>query len=443
MTKSHGRKSRARNRSRRSGVAYVAANAGTLHLHASGPSATDLQPDPGRWGVETVPDLRTAAALIGASIERCAPCRQSLTAKLLEEDPIVLAVTAGAAYRLHAAARVPEEEGPVAGPAQAFSFLVEPAGAHGGDARLLLAGVERMPAADRAALLGDALDLFSAPAPAYAGGGAAAIAVSSDERGVIRTGPLPRHQLPAPLQPSKENRIRMSENTEDVIRHAESAARFLAEFVTDLQYRGRKIEHPAEASFIDSHLARAAGEMTTALTLLRTFVEVLREQDRLMTDYRGEPLGEVLQRYTDSSLAAEQLADVLGKARPVTEHPAYEEVPGGEQGPAAAASSLAELVTGLEYRGIEYPVEAYRIYSFLTRVAGEMRTALTLLRTSTEGLRDEELLRDETLDEAIRRYTDASVTAAELAGVLGRAYSAVGHLAYREAPSEEEPAVRG
>ncbi|QIY93056.2 HNH endonuclease [Streptomyces sp. S1D4-11] len=147
----------------------------------------------------------------------------------------------------------------------------------------------------------------------------------ADERGVIRTGPLPRHQLPAPLQPSN------SENTEDVIRHAESAARSLAEFVTDLQYRGRKIEHPAEASFIDSHLARGAGEMTTALTLLRTFVEGLREQDRLMTDYRGEPLGEVLQRYTDSSLAAEQLASVLGKARPVTKHPAYKEVLDGEQ----------------------------------------------------------------------------------------------------------------
>lgn len=195
-----------------------------------------------------------------------------------------------------------------------------------------------MPAADRAALLGDALDLFRAPAPAYGGGGAAAVSVSSDERGVIRAGPLPHHQLPAPRQPSKENRIRMSENTEDVIRHAESAARSLAEFVTDLQYRGRKIEHPEEASFIDSHLARAAGEMTTALILLRTFVEGLREQDRLMTDYRGEPLGEVLQRYTDSSLAAEQLADALGKARPVTEHPAYEEVPGGEQGRPRRAS---------------------------------------------------------------------------------------------------------
>ncbi|MER7695008.1 hypothetical protein [Streptomyces sp. NPDC097610] len=162
-----------------------------------------------------------------------------------------------------------------------------------------------------------------------------------------------------------------------------------------------------------------------------------------MTDYRGEPLGEVLQRYTDSSLAAEQLVNVLGKAFPVTGHPAYKEVPGGEQRLAVAARCLAELVTDLKYRGIEYPLEAYRIYSFLTRVAGEMWAALTLLRTSVDGLRDRELLRDETLDEAIQRYSGASAAAEQLAGVLGRAYSAVGHLAYKEAPGEQEPAVCG
>ncbi|GAX56453.1 hypothetical protein [Streptomyces olivochromogenes] len=42
----------------------------------------------------------------------------------------------------------------------------------------------------------------------------------------------------------------MSENTEDVVRHAESAARSLAQFVTDLQYRGTGIEYPVEASRI-------------------------------------------------------------------------------------------------------------------------------------------------------------------------------------------------
>ncbi|MFF1744355.1 hypothetical protein [Streptomyces mirabilis] len=462
MTKSHGRKSRARNRSSRQGAAYTAANAGTLHVHASGPSTRDLQPaDPGQWGVDAPPDLRTAAALIGASIERCAPCRQSLTTKLLEEDPLVLAVTAGAVYHLHAA-REPDAGGLTAGPTQVFFFLVQHARAHGGDARMLRAGVGRMPVADRAELLDDALERWTFYGQQPPGlihdqdrGPAArpdtAIALPSWDRdaashrvsSAVSTGPLPRHRPSVTRHPSKEDRLRMSENTEDVVRHAESAARSLAEFVTDLQYRGTGIEYPVEASRVYRDLTRAAGEMTTALTLLRTFVEGLREQDRLMTDYRGEPLGEVLQRYTDSSLAAEQLADALGKGRPVTEHRVYEEVPGGEQGPAAAACFLAELVTGLKYRGIEYPLEVYRIYSFLTRVAGEMRTALTLLRTSVEGRRDKELLRDETLGEAIQRYTDASVTAEELAGMLGRAYSALGHLAYKEAPSGQAPAVRG
>jgi hypothetical protein len=94
MTKSHVRKGRARVRGR--GAAYAAADAGTLHQHDSGPSNKDLQPaDPSGWGVETAPDMRTVSALIGACIERCAPCQQSLAAELLDENPIVLAVTAG------------------------------------------------------------------------------------------------------------------------------------------------------------------------------------------------------------------------------------------------------------------------------------------------------------------------------------------------------------
>jgi hypothetical protein len=67
MTKSHGRKSWARKKSRTRGAAYAAANAGTLHQHDSGPSTEDLQPaDPSRWGVDAASDMRTASALIGA-----------------------------------------------------------------------------------------------------------------------------------------------------------------------------------------------------------------------------------------------------------------------------------------------------------------------------------------------------------------------------------------
>ncbi|MFE6904030.1 hypothetical protein ACFVFJ_45745 [Streptomyces sp. NPDC057717] len=160
MTKSHGRKSRARNKSRSRGAAYAAANAGTLHQHDTGPSNKDLQPaDPSGWGVENAPDMRTASALIGACIERCVPCQQSLAAKLLDEDPIVLAVTAGSVYSLHAADE-PDAGGLAAKPTQVFFHLVQQARTSG-DARMMAAGVEMMPRADRAALLEDALDMWT------------------------------------------------------------------------------------------------------------------------------------------------------------------------------------------------------------------------------------------------------------------------------------------
>ncbi|MEV6742434.1 ASCH domain-containing protein [Streptomyces sp. NPDC051104] len=56
-------------------------------------TSSHLQPaNPGGWGVDTAPDMRTASALIGACAERCAPCQQTLAAKLLDEDPIVLSL---------------------------------------------------------------------------------------------------------------------------------------------------------------------------------------------------------------------------------------------------------------------------------------------------------------------------------------------------------------
>ncbi|MFI6494032.1 hypothetical protein [Streptomyces sp. NPDC050564] len=76
-----------------------------------------------------------------------------------------------------------------------------------------------------------------------------------------------------------------------------------------------------------------------------------------------------------------------------------------------------------------------------------MRTALTLLRASVEGLQDKDLLmtdcRGEPLDEVLQRHTEWTVAAQQLAAKLGKAYSAVGDLAYKEAPDEQGPATRG
>ncbi|MFJ2398204.1 hypothetical protein ACIOTI_36455 [Streptomyces sp. NPDC087843] len=123
-----------------------------------------------------------------------------------------------------------------------------------------------MPAADRAALLDDALDLGTADGRRLSdllttqGSGTtgrteAAITAPCGESGAARaaagrhdavdihTGQLPRHRAPVTRKLSMENRIRMNENTEDVVGHAESVARSLAEFVTDLVYRGTGVGH--------------------------------------------------------------------------------------------------------------------------------------------------------------------------------------------------------
>ncbi|KAB1143465.1 hypothetical protein F7R91_25160 [Streptomyces luteolifulvus] len=54
-------------------------------------------------------------------------------------------------------------------------------------------------------------------------------------------------------------------------------------------------------------------------------------------------------------------------------------------------------------------------------------------------------LRGDSLEDVIRRCTESSHAAQDLASGLadkmGKAYSAVGHLAYEEAPGEQEPAA--
>ncbi|MFD7409736.1 hypothetical protein ACFV7R_45745 [Streptomyces sp. NPDC059866] len=120
-----------------------------------------------------------------------------------------------------------------------------------------------------------------------------------------------------------------------------------------------------------------------------------------------------------------------------------------EQFAEGVTRSLVELVAALQARGIEYPLEAYRIYSYLTRAAGEMRTALDLVGTSVQGLHDSGRLmsdyRGEPLDEVLERFALSSGRARDLAGDLhgnlSKAHSAIGHVAYKEAPEEQESAA--
>lgn len=443
MTRSHGRKSRARRTSLRQGAAFAAVNAGNLHVHDSGPSNADLRPaDPGRWGVESAPDMRAAAAWIGACIEKCVPCRRSLSAKLLESDPIVLAMTVGAAFGLHASRGAGTGDFATMA-SEVFFLLVEHARAAGGDFRMLPSAIERMPMADRAQLLDEALDLWVCYGLQYPDlvrgenlarellwSGTSVAASVADQHAVrrahgrngdtstVRTAPLSGLRTSAPRHPSKESRFPMGEHTDDITVNAENAARAFVELVSGLQRQG--IEHTAHARSVNALLIRSAGKLKAVLSLLRASMTELQEQGLLMTDYRGEPLDRVLQRYTEASTAAEELAGELSQAADVTiEHPGYGDQPGADY-------FLAVLAADLQQQAIEYPMEAYRIYSFLTRCAGEMRTALAQLKASAQEARSEE---------AVRRYAASSFTAVQLAGALGTAYSASGHLAYNEQQS--------
>ncbi|WP_220451647.1 hypothetical protein [Streptomyces anthocyanicus] len=117
-----------------------------------------------------------------------------------------------------------------------------------------------------------------------------------------------------------------------------------------------------------------------------------------------------------------------------------------EQYAEGAARSFVELVRALQDRGIEYPGQAHSVHSYLTRCAGELRTAIELIEVSVQQLQDKGQLmsdyRGEPLDDVLQRFTESSDAAKDLAGELhgqlSTAYSAIGRVAYKEQPAEQQ-----
>lgn len=56
---------------------------------------------------------------------------------------------------------------------------------------------------------------------------------------------------------------------------------------------------PAEVYRIFSYLARTFRELRTAIEVLRASLWDLEDRGHLMTDYRGEPLDEAIERFSD------------------------------------------------------------------------------------------------------------------------------------------------
>lgn len=150
MVKSHGRKQRAKNRSRRTGAAYVSAAAGTLHHHTPLPDMSALDTVPGLPGLFVDKDL--AARLVAACRAGCRPCQSSLTPKVVEDRATLLAL-AGAIYTT-----LPTTGSLAAATTQAWAPLARAAYDDLGAAPDMLEAFDAMSAAQRSELLEDALD---------------------------------------------------------------------------------------------------------------------------------------------------------------------------------------------------------------------------------------------------------------------------------------------
>ncbi|MGW0033005.1 hypothetical protein ACWDXD_24710 [Streptomyces sp. NPDC003314] len=150
MVKKHGKKQRAKNRSRRTGAAYASAAAGTTHKHEPLPDMSALDTVPGLPGLFVDKDL--AARLVAACRAGCQPCQNTLTPKVVEDRATLLAL-AGAIYGTLPTA------GPIAAAAtQAWAPLARAAREDMGAAPDMLEAFAAMSAAQRSELLEDALD---------------------------------------------------------------------------------------------------------------------------------------------------------------------------------------------------------------------------------------------------------------------------------------------
>lgn len=111
-----------------------------------------------------------------------------------------------------------------------------------------------------------------------------------------------------------------------------------------------------------------------------------------------------------------------------------------------AAQAHTELARRLVDAPLEYPLEAYRILSGLTRSAHELPQLLELLEGGIDRLRAGDRLetdfRGASLEEKLQDFhaglAEASEAAQAVERGLDKAYRAIGHVSYKEA-AEPQP----
>lgn len=95
MVKGHGKKQRAKNRSRRTGAAHASAAANAIHKHEPLPDLSVLPLVP--HGAGQALDVDLAARLVAACRAACRPCQKSLAKQMRENRP-TLAALAGCVF---------------------------------------------------------------------------------------------------------------------------------------------------------------------------------------------------------------------------------------------------------------------------------------------------------------------------------------------------------
>ncbi|MEV5204214.1 hypothetical protein [Streptomyces sp. NPDC053720] len=151
MVKSHGKKQRAKNRSRRTGAAHASAAANTLHRHEPLPDMAILEGLPHHAGREL--DTELAARLVAACRGRCLPCQRTLAHKLRTEQRPTLVALAAAIY-----GTLPSPGFVASATTQAWAPLARAGKTDPAAAAEALAAVEAMDDASASDLLEDTLD---------------------------------------------------------------------------------------------------------------------------------------------------------------------------------------------------------------------------------------------------------------------------------------------
>ncbi|GAA5083297.1 hypothetical protein [Streptomyces similanensis] len=193
MVKKHGKKQRAKQRSRRTGAAHASAAANSLHRHEPLPDMAILEELPHHAGREL--DTELAARLVAACRTGCKPCQRTLAKKLRTEQRPTLVALAAAVY-----ATLPTPGFTASPTTRTWAPLARAGKTDASAAADALAAVEAMTDADASDLLEDALDHWAV-------GGASPEEIA-DKVKVIRDAP-PRQRPADPMDAFRKAGIKV------------------------------------------------------------------------------------------------------------------------------------------------------------------------------------------------------------------------------------------